>query len=77
MSTIRLIQSPYLTGTNEHPYYTATAIDNSGESYTVVWEISNHEAFESGDEDCCNWDSYTVYRDGYPSTSIDAKVIWK
>lgn len=33
--TIRLIQSPYVTGTNEHPYYTAAAVDDSGEYYTV------------------------------------------
>lgn len=77
MNTIKLTQSPYLTGTNEHPYYTATAIDDNEESYTVIWEITKMELFNSGDEDCCDWDSYTVYRDGYPSTPIDAEVIWE
>lgn len=36
-------------------WYTAQAVDESGKTYRVVWEITDYDAFENGDEDCCNW----------------------
>lgn len=38
-------------------WYEAEALDSDGNEYRVVWEISNYEAYNSGDEDCCDWDN--------------------
>ena len=37
--------------------YEATAIDDNGTEYRVVWAIANREAFDNGDEDCCIWNA--------------------
>ena len=36
-------------------WYTGIGIDESGKTYTIVWAISDMEAYNRGDEDCCDW----------------------
>ena len=57
-------------------YYTAHAIDNSGNEYDVNWNISNLDAFNSGDEDCCNWDEPDEIYDCSTGKSVEANIIW-
>lgn len=57
-------------------WYESHAIDENGNEYRIVWIISNHEAFENGDEDCCNWDEpeeIYSYTDGKP---VKAEIEW-
>ena len=57
-------------------WYEATATDENGNEYCVVWEISNKEAFNNGDEDCCDWDNPAEiysYADGKP---VEAVIEW-
>lgn len=57
-------------------WYEASAEDSEGNEYRVVWEISNTEAFNNGDNDCCDWDNPAEifsYTDGKP---IEAEIIW-
>lgn len=60
-------------------WYEAAAVDQNGNEYRIVWEISNHEAFISGDEDCCDWENPAEiysYTDGKPvEAEIDMKSI--
>ena len=44
-------------------YYEASAEDEDGNRYCVCWEITNREAFDEGDEDCCDWDCPTIVFD--------------
>lgn len=54
-----LIQDTYVTGALANPYYTASAIDENGNEYMVVWEIKDLENFaELEDEsNACDWDN--------------------
>lgn len=57
-------------------WYEANAEDTEGNEYRVVWEISNMDAFNSGDEDCCNWDEPAEiysYKDNKP---VEAEIEW-
>ena len=57
-------------------YYTANAIDDEGNEYTVNWNISDLNAYNNGDEDCCNWDEpdeIYSYADGKP---VKAEIEW-
>ena len=38
-------------------WYTAEAVDENGKHYSLVWTISNMDALQAGDEDCCDWDN--------------------
>ena len=37
-------------------WFEARAVDEDGGEYNVVWKVSDKEALESGDEDCCDWE---------------------
>ncbi len=51
---ITLTQNAYISGTQDHPYYTAQAVDRHGNEYTVVWDIINNGDDESNN---CDWDN--------------------
>lgn len=58
-------------------WYAANGRDEQGNEYLIVWAISNREAFDNGDEDCCDWDepSEVLNLDtGLPET--DYKIVW-
>lgn len=54
-----LIQDAYVTGALNDPYYEASAIDEQGNEYMVIWEILDLENFaELEDEsNACDWDN--------------------
>lgn len=57
-------------------WYEALASDNEGNEYRVFWEISNQEAFDSGNEDCCDWNNpieIYSYKDQKP---VKAEIEW-
>ena len=57
-------------------WYEASATDDNGNEYRIVWAITNNEAFVSGDEDCCNWDEPNEiysYTEGKP---VEAEIEW-
>ena len=44
--------------------YKARAKDEDGEEYTVIWEITNQEAYENGEEEyACKWSDPTYIED--------------
>lgn len=58
-------------------WYAANGRDEQGNEYLIVWAISNREAFDYGDEDCCDWDepSEVLNLDtGLPETNY--KIVW-
>ncbi len=57
-------------------WYTAAAVDTNGNKYRVVWEISNLDAFNSGDEDCCDWDNPSEVIDINSGLPVDAEILW-
>ena len=54
-----LIQDAYVTGALANPYYTASAIDEQGNEYMVIWDIKDLENYaELEDEsNACDWDN--------------------
>ena len=62
---ITLKQDPYITGTNESPYYEALGIDVDGNKVNVTWEIKAHWLNENGtvkdeledETEACEWDN--------------------
>jgi len=56
-------------------YYTAHAVDGDGNEYDVNWSIANLDAYNSGDEDCCNWDEPAEIRNE-DNAIVDAKIEW-
>ena len=45
-------------------WYEARAKDEDGEEYTVIWKITNQEAWENGDEAyACEWSDPTYIED--------------
>ena len=57
-------------------YYTAIAADNNDTEYRVVWEISNREAFDNGDEDCCDWDNPAEILNLDTGLPTEAEIDW-
>ena len=72
LKIIHLAQEPYVEGYEGAFYrfnggssacgiwdnwYIAYGNDDEGTKYRIVWSITNTEAFNNGDEDCCNWDN--------------------
>lgn len=51
-----LIQQAYIAGTNEEPYYLATAIDNEGNEYEVEWELNEDAGLVEDESTACDWD---------------------
>jgi len=68
MIKLTLTQQPYLDGTNEHPIYTAAAVDEEGESYWVHWTVRDEYKKElkiEDESDACEWDVYeAIIKDG-------------
>ena len=60
-------------------YYSAWATDDDDNEYYVVWEITDWEAFENGDEGwACDWDKPAEILDdetGIPLPLNDVKLI--
>lgn len=57
-------------------FYTANAVDENNNEYRVTWKISDIDAYNSGDEDCCNWDEpdeIYSYKDNKP---VKAEIEW-
>lgn len=40
-------------------HYSAIAVDNDGDQYRVVWDITNPD--DGAEEHACNWNTYHVY----------------
>lgn len=57
-------------------WYEADAIDDNENEYRVVWEIADYEAFDNGDEDCCDWDHPSEIYSYTDGKSIEANIIW-
>lgn len=57
-------------------YYSAHAVDSDGNDYIVKWTITNLDAYNSGDEDCCNWDEPEIYSYKENKTVDDAEIEW-
>lgn len=38
-------------------WYEANGVDDAGNTYSIVWRITDREAHDRGDEDCCDWDN--------------------
>lgn len=64
-----LTQLPYVTGTDEAPYYTAMAIKDSDTAnqdkevpaYRITWDITNADAED--ESEACDWDSPSDIKD--------------
>lgn len=56
--------------------YEATAIDDDGTEYRVVWAISNREAFDNGDEDCCDWNEPSEIINVETGLPVTAEIEW-
>lgn len=57
-------------------WYTARAIDDDGKEYRVIWQISDLDAFNRGDEDCCDWDNPAEVIDLDSGLPVNAKIAW-
>lgn len=58
-------------------YYEALAEDESGNRYYVCWDITKREAFDEGDEDCCDWDYPAIVFDSDGRNVTDhVEVFW-
>ena len=58
--TLWLRQQAYLAGPHGDAYYTAHAVDASGDRYVVRWEILEGREECEDASDVCDWDDYTV-----------------
>lgn len=77
MKKIRLTQEAYVCGErNGYNWYEAAAVDSEGNEYKVVWEIENRAAFESGDEDCCDWSNPSEVYSFEEHKAVEAKILW-
>lgn len=56
-------------------WYEGTATDEDGKDYKVIWEITDRDAFDAGDEDCCDWDNPAEILDDEGNTVTDECVI--
>lgn len=59
-----------------HEYYTAHAVDDAGNDYDVYWEITNREAFDAGDDDCCDWGHPVEIYSWHDHKPVTANIIW-
>lgn len=57
-------------------YYTAHAVDSDGNEYDVNWGIANLDAYNSGDEDCCNWDEPDKICSYEDNAIVEAEIEW-
>lgn len=60
----------------QNNWYTANAIDEKGNEYKIVWAITNREAFERGDEDCCDWDNPSEIYSYADGKTVEAEIEW-
>ena len=56
-------------------WYEAHAVDDDDNEYRVVWEISDREAFDNGDEDCCDWENPSEIVNLSDNKSVDAEIL--
>lgn len=58
-------------------WYTADAVDEAGKHYTIVWAIEDMDAFNRGDEDCCDWGSPDEIKDEDGNVVTDkVRLVW-
>lgn len=65
---IKLTQEAYISGSKSEPFFTADALDELGNDYTVTWELTQaikdagglteENGINNGNE--CDWGEYTV-----------------
>lgn len=58
-------------------WYEAVGTDADGNEYRIVWHIADVAAFESGDENCCDWgnpDEILCLDTGYPVQNADVEL---
>lgn len=56
-------------------WYEAHAVDDDNNEYRVVWEISDREAFDNGDEDCCDWENPSEIVRLSDNIPMDAEIV--
>lgn len=57
------------------PWYTASAVGEDGNHYSISWLVSDREAFDAGDQEyCCDWDDpIQIYSlDEYRTIPLDS-----
>ena len=58
-------------------WYEASAEDENGRKYKVVWAVSDKDAFDNGDEDCCEWDNPAEILDEQGNNVTDnCTIVW-
>lgn len=57
---ITLIQQPYLEEVNNCAFYRATAWDDEGNRYDVMWDVLEGWEDMEDESDCCDWDIFEV-----------------
>lgn len=57
-------------------WYEAAAVDESGNEYRVVWEISDYEAYNNGHGDCCDWENPAEIYSYTDHKPIKANIVW-
>lgn len=50
-------------------------MDEEGNEYSIYWSIANREAFDAGDEDCCNWENPEEVYSWEDKKPINAEII--
>ena len=57
-------------------WFEAPGVAEDGTEYRIVWEISDREAFDDGNEDCCDWKNPSeIYRLS-DNKSVEAEILW-
>ena len=56
-------------------WYEAHAVDDDDNIYRVVWEISDREAFDNGDEDCFDWENPSEIVRVSDNKSVEAEIL--
>lgn len=57
---LKLMQEPYIAGTDDDAYYTAVAKDKQSREYIVRWEIINLDDMD--ESNACDWSQYAVVK---------------
>lgn len=56
--TYIITEQAYLTGTNDHPIYQATGIDQSGNKVMLTWEIlEGYDPAQQQEDQACDWEN--------------------
>jgi hypothetical protein len=57
-------------------FYEAHAIDENGNEYRISWKINDLDAYNTGDEDCCDWDNPSEIYSYADGKTVEAVIEW-